>query len=345
MSLPPPRDGALRVMVTGATGFVGLHTARALAAAGHELRLLVRDPDKADRVLGPHGLGEVARVVGDMTDAAAVARALEGCDAVVHAAAQVNLYAADAARTVRANLGGAEAVIGAAVERGVSRVVAVSSGSVLMRPGLARIDEDTPLLLSAEGYSRSKQEAELAVRALQAAGAPIYTTYPGVVMGPEDPGQSEGTKGLRAMIAQGCVITSGGLQIVDVRDLADVHRALIERGGPPARYVVGGHYLPWAALADRLDEITGAKIRRLRLPLPLLRLLGQAGDLAYRIAGVELPISQEAVTYAAGWTPMDDSRLRRELDVRWRDVRETLTDAVRWLADQGMIGGQISLRR
>ena len=329
------RSSALRVMVTGATGFVGLHTARALHEAGHSVRLLVRSADKMKRVLAPFGMESLDHVQGDITDPASVRRALAGCDAVVHAAAAVNVHAGDAMETIRTNRRGTELVIGGAVEQGVGRILQVSSSSALFNPGLDIVDEDSPLGTQSVGYGRSKIESDLYVRGLQASGAPIYTTYPGTIVGPDDPGLSEGMTGLCVTLDQACVITSSGIQIIDVRDLAIAHLRLIERGGAPARYAMGGQFFRWAEFADILESVVGARIRRIRAPGRVLQALGRLGDVVHRFVPLGLPISEEAMCYATEWTPSDDSRVQKDLGIRYRDIRETLADAIIWLADNG----------
>jgi nucleoside-diphosphate-sugar epimerase len=327
--------GGLRVLVTGGTGFVGFHTARALHEAGHRLRLLVRSPGKMRRLFGPVGLVEIDHVVGDITDPGSVARALEGCDAVVHAAAMVNLQARDALETLRMNRRGTELVIGGAAKRGVGRIVQVSSITTLFNPGLDRIDEDSPLGTQTGGYGRSKVETEFFVRGLQACGAPVYTTYPGMIAGPDDPGLSEGNHGLLGLLDQFVLVTTGGVQIIDVRDLALAHLKLVERGGPPARYLLGGQFFRWAELGDILESLIGAPLRRIELPPWVVEGLGHVGDAVSRVLPLDLQLSHERACYATRWPPSDDSRALRELKLRYRDIRDTLADAIVWLADAG----------
>src|SRR4051794_38466817 len=112
----------MKVLVTGATGFVGAHTAVAVERAGHDVRLLVRDPDKASRVAKAAGFQTDDVVAGDITDAASVEKALAGCDAVIHAAAAVSIRRRDAAHLNATNLAGAENVLRTAADEGLQRI-------------------------------------------------------------------------------------------------------------------------------------------------------------------------------------------------------------------------------
>lgn len=327
----------LRVLVTGGTGFVGFHTVRALHEAGHDVRLLVRSTDKMRRVLGPFGLDALDHVQGDIADEQSVERALAGCDAVVHAAANVNIHATDALQTIRVNRRGTELVIGGAVARGIERIVQVSSSTALFNPGLDKVDENSPLGTQAVGYGRSKIESDLYVRGLQQHGAGIYTTYPGSIIGPDDPGLSEAMQGLVTLLDDVFVITTSGTQMIDVRDLATAHVRLIERGGPPARYMMGGQFFAWAEMADIVEDVIGARLRRVRVSKGMLQALGRLGDVVHRIKPFKAPVTFEAVWYATEWTPSDDSKVKRELNLEYRDIRESLGDSIVWLAKKGYL--------
>lgn len=325
----------MRVLVTGGTGFVGFHTVKELHAAGHSVKLLVRSTDKMRRVLKPFGLDSLDHVQGDIADEKSVEKALQGCDAVVHAAANVNIHAADALETIRINRRGTELVIGGAVARGIDRIVQVSSTTALFNPGFDVVDENSPLGTQSVGYGRSKIEADLYVRGLQQKGAGIYTTYPGSVVGPDDPGLSEAMQGLVTLLDAIYVITSTGTQMIDVRDLAIAHVRLIERGGPPERYMMGGQYYAWAEMADILEDLIGARLRRVRMSKGVLQLLGRAIDYVHQVKPLSIPITSESVWYATEWTPSDDSKVKRTLGLEYRDIRETLGDAIIWLAKKG----------
>ena len=179
----------MRVMVTGGTGFVGYHTVLALLGAGHEVSLLVRSIDKMLNLFGEDTIEHYTR--GDIGDRDAIERAMDGCDAVIHAAAMVSTSAKDAERVFRGNFEGAQNVIGMALDKGIGSIIHVSSVTALFNPKAKVLDENSPPGSAQNAYGRSKVACEEYVRELQAQGAPIYISYPATVIGPDDPGMTE----------------------------------------------------------------------------------------------------------------------------------------------------------
>lgn len=174
----------MRVLVTGGTGFVGGWTAKAIADAGHRVRFFVRSPARLKTSVEQLGADISDYAVGDITDRESVRAALTGCDAVVNCAA---LVATDPRRTeqmLTTNLEGARNVLGGAVEFGLDPIVHVSSFTALFHPGLPTLAADLPVSGGADGYGRSKSQVERYARGLQAAGAPVNISYPGMVLGP-----------------------------------------------------------------------------------------------------------------------------------------------------------------
>ncbi len=339
----------MRVMVTGATGFTGSHTARALLAAGHEVRALVRDARKLERVFGADSPLLATAVVGDVVDRDSVERALDDCDGVVHAAALVDLRRSMAAQVLETNRLGVEHVVGGAVERGIESIVYVSSLAAFFDPHdppTRPLDVDSPLAPATSAYGRSKADAERFVRKLQAEGAPIRVSYPVGILGPDDPGLSEGNHAIVAWLGDQPIDTSSGLQILDVRDLAELHRRLLELPPAPCRYVAAGAFIPWATMGPLLSGLTGASIRVQRVPGSLLRALGRVGDVVKRIYDFDFPLTYEAMCFATLWPGADASATRRELGIHFRDKEETLRDTIRWLCAAGHLdartGGRLA---
>jgi len=325
--------GAVKVMLTGATGFVGSHTFAALAAAGHRVRALVRSRGKLERVLERLELDPAHHevVVGDMTDAAAVGEALDGCDAVVHAAAV--LYGGE--EVYRANVAGAVHTLGAARERGLDPILYVSTIAAMYPPPGDVITVDDPIVNLHTTYGRSKAENERLARSLQAEGAPVVTIYPAGVYGPEDPAMGETTKGLRDGIRLAMPVTETGISIVDVRDLAKMIVVALEPGRGPRRYMAGGLFMTWSELADHLDNLTGRRVRRISAAPRVLRGMARALDLAKRVVPFEYPLTHEAALMMTRFVPCDSRKAQEELGVKFRPTEATLGDSIRWLYEKG----------
>lgn len=325
----------MRIMITGATGFVGYHTAQALLDAGHEVSLLVRSVDKMLALFGEDRVQHVTR--GDITDAAQVARALRDCDAVVHSAAMVSTSAADAKRVYQTNVEGTRLVVGGAVERGIGPVIHVSSVTALYDPGASSLDENSPPGRASNAYGRSKVDCERYVRDLQDRGAPVFITYPAQVIGPDDPGLTEPHIGLQLLLKGIVPCTSSGTQYVDVRDIALVHRRLLEEEVPGNRYVLGGHYLDWPGVARALEAVTGRYLLKLPLPGIAARISGQLYDRFGSWLPLDLPFGAEAMEYATRWVPLDNSRVETELAFSFRPLEDSLRDTIVWLQRKGLI--------
>jgi nucleoside-diphosphate-sugar epimerase len=321
----------MKVLVTGATGFIGYHTVRRLLAEGHAVRTLVRSSEKAERVLAPLGLTSAAFVVGDMVDREAVARALDSCDAVVHAAAVVSVTTGQ--MDFRANLRGTEVVVGGACERGLDTLF-VSSMTAIFDPNRPMNDE-SPIARSKTHYGRSKAECDRWVRARQQEGAPVGIVYPSGCVGPDDPGMSESVKAYRSFL-RGTLKSEGGNQMVDVRDLSKLFVRMLEER-TRGRVVAGGHFHDWDEFTRLLEEATGAKIPRIAAPGWLLRAAARTMDGVGRWTGRPMPMTGEGIEIATRVRPMQNSKRVAELGISWRDPVETLRDLFQWFLDTGRL--------
>ena len=332
----------MRVLVTGATGFVGGHTAKALSDAGHSIRVLVRDPARIETTLGQLGVEPGEHVVGDMTDADAVDRALDGCDAVVHAAAVVSLKRAQADEVARNNPLGARIVMDAALKRNLDPIVVVSSASALSaRPG-EELRVDDALRDGGSPYERSKADSAGLARRYQAEGAPITLTFPGGVVGPPV-GSAFGETGaaLAAHMKLGSLPTpTAAMPIVDVRDLAAIHVAVMEPGKGPRSYLCGGRTITMTELAPIYRELTGRRFPVVPIPGAAMRGIGRLNDALGRVFPLDTVITKEAMEHFTRWVGSDDEAIAKELGITYRPLASTLADTLRALYTAGLVSAK-----
>lgn len=336
--------------MTGATGFVGAHTALVLLKAGHQLRLLVRDQEAAKRYFSERGYALTDLVVCDMTNKAEVKKSMQGCDAVFHAAAMVSLDPRLAKEVYANNIQSIDAVLGSAIELGIQNILYVSSLGALFnyqsfQAGIKEINESSALGNPKEAYTRSKRDCEAHVRALQKQGARIQITYPSGVFGPDDPKLNESNHALITFVSQMCPVTSSGIQCVDVRDLALIHQYLLEN--PPNneaalsehsdRYIVAGHYYAWPELHALLEKVTGRAIFSPHIHPKVFRLMGIIMDWIKRIYPFDIPISGEAMVIVTQWIPANSAKIVEKSGIHFRSGAETFHDTISWLVQAGYL--------
>jgi nucleoside-diphosphate-sugar epimerase len=328
----------MRVLVTGGTGFIGAWTTKAIIDAGHDVRLLVRDPERVKKNLAPIGVDGIDTITGDVTDLASVRRALDGCDAVLHAAAFVSVDRHQADAVLDVNVRGAHNVLGEAADRGLDPIVHVSSVTAVFRPGQRILRADLPVAPSESAYGKSKGLAERFARALQAQGAPVVITYPGGVLGP-----AAGTALGEAHTAVEYHLTgfvpsrSAALQMLDVRDLAAIHAAVMTPGRGPRRFMCGGHYLTSTELAGLYREVVGLPFYIVPVSGRVLRSLAWMVDMVRHVVPINTNFSHEALTIYTQAQPTDDRAVSRDLGIEYRDPRDTLAASITALYEAGRI--------
>jgi nucleoside-diphosphate-sugar epimerase len=318
----------MRVLITGGTGFVGGWTAKAIADAGHSIRFLVRNPDRLQTSVAKLGVDVSDFAVGDITDRVSVRDALRGCDAVVHSAALVAVDPRQTNEMLTTNMQGAQNVLGQSVELGLDPIIHVSSFTALFHPGLEVLTADLPVVGGADGYGTSKAQVEIYARGLQDAGAPVNITYPGMVLGPPVGDQfGEAGEGVRAAVQMHAIPgRSAAWLVVDVRDLAALHAALLEPGRGPRRYTAGGHRVPAAELAAMLGQVAGTTMVAVPIPDTALRVAGAVMDRAGRFLPFETPFTSAGMQYYTQMPASDDSPSEKELGITYRDPAETMAD-------------------
>ncbi len=329
----------MKVLITGGTGFVGAWTAKAAQDAGHQVRFLVRNPDRLTSSAARIGVDIGDHVVGDIADCEATGAALAGCDAVIHCAAMVSTDPDRADEMLHTNLEGARNVLGGAAHAGIDPIVHVSSFTALFRPDLDVLHADLPVVGGSDGYGRSKAAVEAYARGLQDGGAPVDITYPGMVLGPPAGDQfGEAAEGVEAAVKMhGVPGRSAAWLVVDVRDLAELHVALLEPGRGSRRYMAGGRRVPVSELAAMIGAAAGQSLAVYPIPDVALRTAGRLFDVVGPFMPFETPINSAAMQYYTQMPTSDDSPSQRDFGISPRDPAETIADTLDGLREVGLL--------
>jgi nucleoside-diphosphate-sugar epimerase len=272
----------------------------------------------------------------DLFDSASVARALDGCDAVVHAAALFSLDPRRSKEILSTNERATRTVLEAAVEAGCDPVVHISSTVSLLRR--AGTDSSLPLGDLDLPYSRSKIASERVARTFQERGLPVVSVYPGSVYGPADPYLGEQATRL-AWIARGLfpIWPTGGMHTVDVRDTAAVVEACLQPGRGPRRYVVPGHHMTGDDLYGTVGAAIGRRRPHVSLPARMVPAVTAPVDVLHRLlpARWRYPADREGAEIGARNTRFDTSPAEQDLGVHARPLEDSLRDTLTWLVDAG----------
>jgi len=322
----------LKVFLTGATGFLGSHVARALVAYGADLRMLTRQTSQTGNIQDLHG----ERVVGDLRDISSYKTALQGCDAVFHVAADYRLWARDPQQMYASNVEGTRALLDAARAAGVKRVVYTSSVATMgfTKTGV-EADERSPVSLNGMigPYKRSKFMAEqIALK------SPIT-----VVVNPTTPiGEYDikptptGRIVLDFLKRKFPAYVDTGLNLVDASACAHGHVLAFEKARPGERYILGGENLTLKQILDKLSLISGIPAPTVKVP-HLVAMMAAVGDTLFTgyIRGREPRATIDAVRMGRKKMFVSSAKAQRELGFQVVPVDSALRRAVQWFRTNG----------
>ena len=328
----------MKILLTGGTGFLGRRIAAELAPR-HELRLLVRPGSSRERF--PAGVEFAA---GDVTDRASLDQAMEGCDAVVHAAALVKILA-PSEQFDRINIGGLENVLAAAAASGVKKIVHVSSFMALgpTEKGTGgELDESADVgdRTWINDYERTKAAADRRARKAIADGVPLVVVYPGVIYGAGE-------------LTEGNIVVRHILDLIHRRlpallgkperrwnyvHVEDVARGVIlalEKATPGTRYVLGGENVRQDHFYELVGRATGAKIPSMRMPDAVAKMSGAMMKGWAKLTGGTPKLTPDLVeVYRHDWA-YRSGRAESELGYTWRPLEQGLAETVAWLKESG----------
>ena len=330
----------MRALVTGATGFVGAAVARALLRDGWQVRVLVRSG--SDRSNLQQLAFEIA--VGDLSDRPSLDRALGGCRALFHVAADYRLGAPDPRQLYSTNVEGTRSILLAARHAGVERTVYTSSVATMGIPSDGSPgDEQTPVSLEAMigHYKRSKFLAEKVALEAAQAGQSIIIVNPSTPVGPGDVKPTPtGQLMLDAAAGRMPAYVDTGLNIVHVDDVAAGHLLAFQRGRTGERYILGGEDMTLQEILTYIAKLVGRQPPRVRLPYAAVLPIAYLAEVWSRVSGRSGRITLEGVRLARKRMFFSSAKAARELGYRWRPPAEAFDDAVRWFRERGLLGSK-----
>jgi dihydroflavonol-4-reductase len=327
----------MTALVTGATGFVGAAVARQLVHRGTDVRVLMRSASDQTNLEGL----SVTRVVGDLQDPASLDRAVQGCEALFHVAADYRLWVPDAAAMYRTNVDGTRALLDAAARAGVKRIVYTSSVATLGTTADGRpADETTPSSLDdmIGPYKRSKFLAEEVVRGMAAAGVPVVIVNPSTPIGPGDVKPTPtGSFIVDALAGRMPAYVDTGLNVVHVDDVAAGHLLAYDRGTIGRRYVLGGTDMTLREILAECARISGRSSTPVRLPHAAVLPVAYVAEAWARVTGHAPRVTVDGVRLSRKHMYFSSSRAVQELGYRARGADEALHDAASWFRQHGYV--------
>ena len=316
----------MRVLVTGASGFIGSSVVQLLARAGHTARCLLRTSSNTDRIAGV----EFESFIGDLLLPESLRTAAEGCEAVIHLASVSNWDDIHSSKVTAIGLEGTEALLEAALAAGCRRFVYVSSAAALG-------GEQTPIVRDESAspsrgieklvYADMKRRAERTCFDAMARGLEVVVVNPSEVYGAEDRDLITASNLIDFAEGPVTLVCAGGTGVVHLDDVGAGIVAALQKGRSGERYLLSSENLSNRQIAATVLEFLGRKQPILPFPRPIVRGLGWLGV----NWGVPMPFNPAIAPYATLYWYVDNRKAQEELGVRFRPAREAIRDAVEWL--------------
>lgn len=327
----------MTTLVTGATGFVGSAVVRALLAADRPVRVLVRETSNRRNLDGL----EVEVAIGDLTDTASLRRAVTGCTALYHVAADYRLWIPNPELTYRTNVEGTRELLRAAADAGIARTVYTSSVATLgLNDDGTASDESTPVTIDdmIGHYKRSKFLAEQVAREAAAAGQHVVIVNPSAPVGPRDISPTPtGRMIVDAARGRMPAYVDTGLNIVHVDDVAAGHLLAEVNGASGRRYILGCENMSLAEIFASVAELAGVRAPRVRLPVAALMPVAYVAEGIARLTGTTPVVTVDGVRLARKHMYFCSQRAIDELGYSARPASEALADAVNWFDRNGYL--------
>jgi dihydroflavonol-4-reductase len=327
-----------KILVTGASGFVGAAVARAAIDAGYAVRALVRATSARTNLADLN----IELIEGDMRDPQAVARAMTGVAHLFHVAADYRLWAPDPEQILRTNCDGTRNLMQAALKAGVKRVVYTSSVATIAIPADGTPGDETQALSldkAIGAYKRSKVAAEAIVKDMIATqGLPAVIVHPSTPIGPRDVKPTPtGRIIIEAALGKMPGYVDTGLNLVHVDDVAAGHLAALEKGKIGEHYILGGENVRLAQMLADIAALTGRRPPKIKVPRRLLFPLAAVVEAQARFTGREPFLTLDGLRMAKYLMFFSSAKAERELAYRPRPYKLGLKDALDWFGTHGYL--------
>ena len=327
----------MKILVTGATGFIGGNLARELWRRGDDVQALIR-PGSNQLAIKDTG---IIPIEGDILDRQSVDSAVRGCEAVFHVAAAYTFWSKDRTNVARTNIQGTINVLEAARRARVSRTVYTSTVGTIGLPKQGPGDENTPLNPETlhGHYKNSKHQAEREALNIAANDMPVIVVNPTLPVGPWDVKPTPTGKIILDFLRRKVpAYLKTGMNVVDVADVVDGHILAMEKGRPGERYILGNQNMSLKDLFDMISKLTGFSAPRIRLPYWLVVALGYADQFAEgTLLGKEPTIPLEGVLASKVPAYVNCDKAVRELGQPQRSIEDALKQSINWFIDHGYI--------
>lgn len=334
----------MKVLVTGANGHIGANVVRALIKQGHSVRGFIR---QASDTQGIDGL-DIELSYGDVMNAASLEQAAIGCDAIIHLAAVYKTIAKTADEIVEPAIEGAKNVFAAASKAGINRIVYTSSVASIgfsYNPNEKRTGNDwnddphNP-------YYIAKTKSEQAAQALaKQYGIHVVVICPAIVLGPYDYRITPSNQMIKDWINGKGQTYIGGLNFVDVRDVADIHVAALTKGENYHRYIAGGENMEVKKAGLLLKKLTGVKPLHLGMSRKVTLLTAKIVESLCKVTGITPPFTYDLVyEVAERYAYYEFQDTIDTLGVTPRKAEDSIKGSIQWLLDNQKIKSSIAQR-
>lgn len=327
----------MRVLVTGATGFLGAHVCRKLIDEGLDVAITCRPKSDLSDLKGLR----VTKIISDVTDSASLIKATENMDSVFHLAGLIAYSKLKRQAMEQVNVEGTKNVISACEKNKVRRLVHLSS---VVSIG-ASFDGKLPLNEESKfnlhhlnlGYFETKKAAEeLVIAATKAGRVDSVILNPSTIYGPGD--AKKGSRSSQLKVARGKLnfYTSGGVNVVNYNDVTNAIVSAWKVGRSAERYILAGENITIKKLFELIAKHAGTKPPKVHMPDAIIHTIGQIGDVMEKF-DMKAPLNSERAWTSVLYHWFDSTKAQRELGLKVTPADISIGQSVEWIKQNGLI--------